>query len=353
MPTNKNQFLRYRLLNECLSNTMESYSMEDLIDYLEEGSCNEGKDLHVSRRTIYEDFTTLKSVFGVEIERYKSRGKTCYRYEDPDFYIPWTKEEDEKVKELRRNFNKLQNFVTKLEKFEGVPMFDWISEFRLRLNNNSMAPIVVFESGNIDVDKLKFLDKLYQAILNRKTLVIRGRSFEIQGDYKKIVSPYMLKQYNCRWYLICKVHNSDKDPDSKHTKLECLPLDRIADVCDANVKYQEYDGNVNEYYEDVIGVTVYKDAEPELIKLKVADATLPYILTRPLHGSQRQDKDNPNIVIFDLIVNYELKSKIRSYGSTVEVIEPQWLRDEFKKECMLMLNNYQNFNNDMSEDEKK
>ena len=237
--------------------------------------------------------------------------------------------------DLRRKLAKLEDLVRCLDGFEGIPMFDWVYEMQLRIKeaigSGDKSTIVSFETGNIDVSKLKFLNIIYKAIIEYKVLEIRGYSFRLNEDYKKIVSPYLLKQYNCRWYLIGKVHGSD-------VELECLPLDRITHVSEINKRYISYEnGNVNDYYEDVIGVTVFADVEVETVKLRVDNKTLPYILSRPLHGSQHQDKNNPNIIVLDLIVNYELKSKLRSYGAAIEVIEPQSLRDEMKMEYLQAL----------------
>ena len=277
----------------------------------------------------------IESEYGIDISHIKINGKTCFRYSDEGFSIPGFEKEKKDVVDLRRKLAKLEDLVRCLDGFEGIPMFDWVYEMQLRIKeaigSGDKSTIVSFETGNIDVSKLKFLNIIYKAIIEYKVLEIRGYSFRLNEDCKKFVSPYLLKQYNCRWYLIGKVHGSD-------VELECLPLDRMTHVSEINKRYISYEnGNVNDYYDDVIGVTVFADAEVETIKLRVDNKTLPYILSRPLHGSQHQDKNNPNIIILDLIVNYELKSKLRSYGAAIEVIEPQSLRDEMKMEYLQAL----------------
>ena len=55
---------------------------------------------------------------------------------------------------------------------------------------------------------------------------------------------------------------------------------------------------------------------------------MPYIETKPLHGSQKTKEKNEkhSIVTLDLIPNYELEALIFSYGDNIQVIEPNELR---------------------------
>jgi predicted DNA-binding transcriptional regulator YafY len=339
MPIDKNKLHRYRILNELLSDRSRYYTIKDLEKLCSQRLVEDGFD-GVSVRTIRYDLHDIETEYGIDISHIKINGKTCFRYSDEGFSIPGFEKEKKDVVDLRRKLAKLEDLVRGLDGFEGIPMFDWVYEMQLRIKeaigSGDKSTIVSFETGNIDVSKLKFLNIIYNAIIEYKVLEVRGYSFRLNEDYRKIVSPYLLKQYNCRWYLIGKVHGSD-------VELECLPLDRITHVSEINKRYISYEnGNVNDYYDDVIGVTVFADAEVETIKLRVDNKTLPYILSRPLHGSQYQDKNNPNIIVLDLIVNYELKSKLRSYGAAIEVIEPQSLRDEMKKEYLQALAIYNN-----------
>lgn len=338
MPIDKNKLHRYRILNELLSDRSRYYTIKDLEKLCSQRLVEDGFD-GVSVRTIRYDLHDIETEYGIDISHIKINGKTCFRYSDEGFSIPGFEKEKKDVVDLCRKLAKLEDLVRGLDGFEGIPMFDWVYEMQLRIKeaigSADKSTIVSFETGNIDVSKLKFLNIIYNAIIEYKVLEVRGYSFRLNEDYKKFVSPYLLKQYNCRWYLIGKVHGSD-------VELECLPLDRITHVSEINKRYISYEnGNVNDYYDDVIGVTVF-DAEVETIKLRVDNKTLPYILSRPLHGSQYQDKNNPNIIVLNLIVNYELKSKLRSYGAAIEVIEPQSLRDEMKKEYLQALVVYNN-----------
>ncbi len=94
------------------------------------------------------------------------------------------------------------------------------------------------------------------------------------------------------------------------------------------IENREYD--FSEYFEDVIGVNRGKYKEPELIKLWFSPEKAPYILTKPLHGSQKKKSldENELIVTIEVIPNYELKSLLLSFGKEVKVLLPKELDNE-------------------------
>lgn len=68
------------------------------------------------------------------------------------------------------------------------------------------------------------------------------------------------------------------------------------------------------------------------MKIWVSPDELPYILTKPLHKSQKVESEDANgtIISIDVIPNLELEQTIISYGDTLEVMEPVWLRLRLK-----------------------
>ncbi len=74
------------------------------------------------------------------------------------------------------------------------------------------------------------------------------------------------------------------------------------------------------------------------------NSLLPYITTKPIHGSQKvKDKGATYTVIsLQLIPNYELESLILSYGEGLEVLEPQPLRRRLADRINLSAEHYKN-----------
>jgi predicted DNA-binding transcriptional regulator YafY len=62
----------------------------------------------------------------------------------------------------------------------------------------------------------------------------------------------------------------------------------------------------------------------------------------PLHHSQEEkiiDDDN-SIFTYFLKPTFDFKQELLKYGSSVEVLKPTWLRNEFSKIAKIMSENY-------------
>ena len=79
----------------------------------------------------------------------------------------------------------------------------------------------------------------------------------------------------------------------------------------------------NDYFFDFIGVSK-NDGDPVEIKIEIDEAQVPYIRTKPLHGTQK----GPNltkegwIISIRIIPNYELKKLLLSFGDTIKILSP-------------------------------
>ena len=83
--------------------------------------------------------------------------------------------------------------------------------------------------------------------------------------------------------------------------------------------------------------------KPRRIELWVDALNAPYVITKPLHNSQRviqQNDDGSVIVHLFLIENYEFERIILGFGSGMEVIRPEQIRKTHKnyyKECLFTI----------------
>ena len=98
----------------------------------------------------------------------------------------------------------------------------------------------------------------------------------------------------------------------------------------------------DEYFEDVVGVSIYNNSEVEVVVLKVSKDLFPYIESKPIHGSQRVIKKDVNDVMIELKVkiNHELIAMLFSFMDAIEILEPLSLRNQFKQLTINILNKY-------------
>ena len=97
-----------------------------------------------------------------------------------------------------------------------------------------------------------------------------------------------------------------------------------------------------EYFRHTLGVS-WHDLPPEEIILSFHPDQAPYLKALPLHHSQTtmQDSKEAFIISLQLVVNYELKQEILSYGSRVKVLAPAYLKDEIRLEWEKALKEYE------------
>jgi predicted DNA-binding transcriptional regulator YafY len=77
------------------------------------------------------------------------------------------------------------------------------------------------------------------------------------------------------------------------------------------------------------------DHKLENIKLSFHRSQKPYIVSLPLHHSQKEiSLDNSKTFDIELLIhpNFEFRQQVLKYGSLVKVIEPKWLAAEIKEE---------------------
>lgn len=337
MPTNKNAIIRYQALDRCFSNFGREYKFEDLLN-----ACNEALYEYdpscegIKRRQLFDDIKFMKSEQGysARIETYYADKKPYYRYEDRKFSI-----NNQPLNESETN--QLKETLMFLHRFKGMPQFDWIDDMIVRLENTlkidgNRKSIIGFEQ-NQDFTGLKYLTELFNAIFYKKPLKVKYKSYKKPKPEWIIIHPYYLKQYNSRWFLF-GMNDSLKI-------ISNMALDRVLEIKSHNGKYIENEEiDFEEYFYDVVGVSVSDKAKTEKIVLQISNDLWPYIESKPLHGSQTILKKEKDFVEVKLNVqtNYELTTLIFSYGEKVKVIEPQTLADEIKKKAQQLLKNYSN-----------
>jgi predicted DNA-binding transcriptional regulator YafY len=113
-----------------------------------------------------------------------------------------------------------------------------------------------------------------------------------------------------------------------------LALDRIIKIdYDFQMPFLEQPFNPENYYKNVIGVTVNSGLQPKPIQLWIDQYNAPYVITKPLHRSQRllkQNEDGSIIINLFLIENYEMERILLGFGDGLEVLKPERLRLRIK-----------------------
>lgn len=321
MSINKNALIRYQVLDRCFRNTGRMYFWEDLLE-----ECNralvdfDSNSEGIQRRQLFNDIRFMESEAGwsVPLDRIRYGRKVYYRYEDLSFSIsnqPLNDSEAEQIKSALQIFSR----------FSGTPQFEWVNEMIPMLETKfglieRKSEIISFES-NIDLKGLHFLTPLFNAIVNERVLLVKYKDFKSSEPYEITFHPYYLKQYNNRWFVFG--FNADNKVSNWN-----LALDRIESLSETALKYRSSETDWEEYFFDLVGVTRPQGVKLQEIVLKFSPEVAPYVMTKPIHPSQKHKNDPTGLEVkIKVIPNFELERLILSFGEQVKVISPKYFKE--------------------------
>lgn len=286
----------------------------------------------VSKRTIDTDLKYLELQKGAPVKMIKEGRSVYYTYsEDFEFNEPdVTKDEYLSLLIAHEVLSQLKGFTLTRE------LKDLTNKLQLYIDDTipPKASPIIFDNPP-DLKHIDLLQDFLECILEKTVLKISYQPFGSTGPFEKVIHPYCLKQYNKRWFLL--------GYDETYNRIDNSPIDRIVRSKPLNHAFIENTFfNQDEYFNDVIGVTRKAGQQPERILFKMAAARADYIITKPLHHSQKVLSENDNEVVFTLtvILNKELISLLLSFGSEIEIIEPVSLREDIKAGYEAALSKY-------------
>lgn len=327
MPVNKNAYLRYQILDQCFSNKHRKFSFDDLVDFV-----SDKLGYNISPRQIRDDIANLRiGPYYAPIEATRYDGKKCYyHYSYSDFSIFKNELTTEELTNLRST-------IKMLNRYRGIPANAWLEEvisnleYRFGVKANS-ENLISFEQNDM-LKGLEHLSGLIDVTINHQTIELSYKSY---GKDKRqiMVYPYYIKQYNGRWFLFGM--NAIKN------RIESYALDRIEeyDVSDKPfVKNESVDFST--FFDDVIGVSVpyNKDIVTEEVVLRFSEKRFPYVVSKPIHHTQKV-LDEPYTISIKVKPNRELSQQIFSFIPDVEVVSPEWLRNEIRDKIQENLKKY-------------
>lgn len=328
MAINKNALIRYKTIDKCLQNHYRQWTLDNLIEECSNALNEyEGREINVSKRTIQLDIQMMRSDklgYNAPIEVYQ---KKYYRYAEEGFSIT-----DIPITET--DMNVLSETVEMLKQFKDFSLFSELGGIIQRLEDKvytekTNQSSIIHLDKNENLKGLEYLDALYQAILKKIVLKITYKSFKARSENEITFHPFILKEFNNRWFLVGKPNTKSKQP------IVTLALDRILSLdYDTSITYMNPNFDGDKYYENTIGVTVLDNHNLQDIVLKIDQRNAPYVITKPFHHSQKViEKLEDGSLIFSIRVhlNFELERLIMGFGETLEVIKPRHLRKRIKK----------------------
>lgn len=340
MAVNKNALLRYKTIDKCLQNNFRQWTLNDLIEAVSDALYEyEGKEVDVSKRTVQLDLQMMRSDklgYNAPIVVYDRK---FYKYDEPDYSITNSPISNQ-------DLTKLSEAVSFLKQFQGFSHFTELGSMVQKLEDHVYTQktqeksLIDFEK-NDNLKGLEFLDTLYQFILKKQAIEMTYKSFKARQESTFLFHPYILKEFRNRWFVIGKRKTSEG--------IMNLALDRIISIEKSDKKFiADQTFNSETYYKQAVGVSVTPNLLPETVLLYVNRKQAPYVLTKPIHHSQKEvSRDNYGVTIsLNVQLNFELEKEILGLGEGIKVLAPERLKRNIKERLYDAINAYETEIND-------
>jgi predicted DNA-binding transcriptional regulator YafY len=312
MPKTKDYLDRTKILNRLLRSRV--YSLSQLTDRV-----NREMGKGVAERTIEKDISDMRSE-GAPIKNIKEKG---YVY-DPITYNHF------EVKISPAHIEKIKLAATLLKQVPGLDVHEELEhlfeELDMKVDIEEDAAFMQFDTRP-NYEGAKYMVDLLEAIKGKSVLSFDYQPFKYDTPKKVTVHPYLLKEFNNRWFLIGLPEDLRKQEQYEYHQ---YALERIKGKVkiEAQTEYfMHHKFDPAEMYRHVYGMSIPSGAKVQRVLLRFEPIRAKYVATNPLHPSQQKVKNSDSTFEFQLIHNNELEALILSYGADVEVLEPKALKN--------------------------
>lgn len=260
-------------------------------------SLNFDHESMIPERTFHRYKDAIQEMFQVDIRYNKSRG----------YYIENT--EDIQRDELRQWL---------IGTFAVENLIGESSELRRRILLEDIP------SGQ------RHLTPIIEAMRDGVKIRIMYQSFHSAEPSTFILAPYCVRVFRQRWYVL--------GTSEKGKELRLYGLDRILNTEQTTTPFvppENFDAEA--FFANGYGVTV-DERKPEIVRISVDAYQANYLRSLPIHPSQEETERNNDYSVFQFFIvpTYEFIKELLSYGGTLEVLSPKWLRKEMKQEARTM-----------------
>jgi predicted DNA-binding transcriptional regulator YafY len=346
MPITKHSLARYQVIDACIRNRQRSYPG---IDYLIE-RCSQRLDQQISRSTIEKDLKAMKDDpdLGYYAPIRYDRQSQGYYYENPGYSITNIQVHEEDIDAIEfaarillqyRGFHMVKRYAEAIDRILDVV------DVRRILSIEEFAEYVQFENPPY-IEGTSYIDPVIRAIKEKRVIEITHEAFtnedKVQGDERKVINakseirylhPYLLKEYRNRWYVV--------GLDEEKNEIRTFGLDRIKSLSLSPAHLPQAEGSYGlhpiafrkvefdpkTYFQHTIGI-IAPQSKPPKIKIEFTKRQAQYLITQPIHASQKVLKETKDKVVFGFEVHptYEFISMILGYGYNARVVSPNWLK---------------------------
>ena len=269
------------------------------------------KEFNTSDRTIQRDFNERLGSFPIYQENKKWKMQDGFRVE--------------KTKSLEDEI--VLDIIEKITEGIGGKFATKSHELLAKIKNEDFNPI--YTKLNIEDISSQFSEiQVLENAIKEKIVVECFYNDEKYGNYKTVIEPLKIANYEGFWYLIAL----------KKDTLQKYYLKNITQV-KATKKIFKADTKLEVLLENSLSVWFQKDVEPFEVKIFVNKIAAKYFKRRPLPTQQVESlsQDGSMELVVKITHIMEIVPIIKYWLPHAKVIEPQWIQDEIETDLRAYL----------------
>ncbi len=250
--------------------------------------------VEMARSTFNRHKDAIEDIFGIYIDCNRKDG---YRYHIGN------------AEELRQDT--IQNW-----------MLSTLAVHNMLTDNKSIHNRILLESIPSSGD---YLTELTDAMKhNLKVRIVYRKYSQASGD-ERLISPFCVKLYRRRWYVLAQIDNGE---------MRCFSLDRIIGLTTTDESFtlpENFDANA--YFHDVIGVMIESNKKAERIVVRAYGQERFYLRDLPIHSTQRSIGSTSEYTDFEfhIVPTADFIAHLLSCGGVLQVLSPQWFADKIQE----------------------
>jgi predicted DNA-binding transcriptional regulator YafY len=301
-----------------------------------------GGDNVISSNMVKNDIHRINTLWSADII-IEDRHRKIY-YKDPNFSIKNFPITENELIHLELATHTLQNlFSANFIKRYNAAMSKILKGYdktSSNLEENYREELVVAQYIQPEISYSKkgyeWIERIFDSIYNKSAIEIKYQKINKEPEIK-VISPYLLKAFRNRWYLIGFDH-------SKKEKARIYSLERINDIKDTDeIYYQTAAFDSSKFFEYIFGIFQDDDSEPIKLELEFYNTAIQQVIDQPLMLNQKQQlSEDKKVLKVELNVynSGELIRAILGFGASVKVISPIEIIEIVKKRLETAVKHY-------------
>lgn len=321
MGISKSAYSRYRIIDKMLKNTFKPFpNLEDIQE-----ACEQKLDFSPSLDTLEKDIRNMKQSDVFEAPIVYCRKNKGYYYTNPNYSInsiPLTDDDILTIKEALDLIKNLGGGNRVNERF-GDAIQKILAAYKEEFPEGDVQRKIIQTDYIEGAKGYENFNILFESCKNQYPISFVHYSYSKRIFNALIVHPIRLKEFDNKWYLI--------GYSESHNTIRTFGLDRIYEPIQLKRKFISCKENkIESYCNDIYGVYPIENQEKQVITFLTSIEITNYFEAYPIHPSQKGKKNESGSSYFtiNVVPSMELIKLFRSYGKHLEVINPNWLRQQ-------------------------